>query len=106
MERANNESADSGTIVKEAPYLGICTRSPVSSRTRRKVSSGWPTLPILARVQVNRHGVQRNFDAIARHVPGEFRIRRHSHPRVQDELSQSFDFLIFKRGNSIQTELV
>jgi hypothetical protein len=27
------------------------------------------------------------------------------HPRVQDELSQFFDFLIFKRGNSIQTEL-
>jgi hypothetical protein len=31
-------------------------------------------------------------------VPGGFRICRH-HPRVQDELSQSFDFLIFKRGN-------
>jgi len=31
-------------------------------------------------------------------VDGEFRICRH-HPRVQDELSQSFDFPIFKRGN-------
>jgi hypothetical protein len=37
-------------------------------------------------------------------VPGEFRICRH-HPRVQDEWSQSFDFLIFKRGNQIQTGL-
>ena len=34
-------------------------------------------------------------------VPGEFGICRHFHPRVQDELSQSFDFLIFKRGNHI-----
>jgi hypothetical protein len=39
-------------------------------------------------------------------VPGEFRICHHFHPRVQDELSQSFDFLIFSNvGNSIQTEL-
>ena len=38
-------------------------------------------------------------------VPREFRICRHFHPRVQDELSQSFDFLIFKRGNQIQTGL-
>jgi hypothetical protein len=28
-------------------------------------------------------------------VPGEFRICRHFYPRVQDELSQSFDFPIF-----------
>jgi hypothetical protein len=28
-------------------------------------------------------------------VPGEFRICRHFYPRVQDELLQSFDFLIF-----------
>jgi hypothetical protein len=27
----------------------------------------------------------------------------HFHPRVQDEMSQSFDFLIFKHGNQIQT---
>jgi hypothetical protein len=38
-------------------------------------------------------------------VPGEFRICRHFDPRVQDELSQSFDFLIFIRGNQIQTGL-
>jgi hypothetical protein len=38
-------------------------------------------------------------------VPGEFQICRHLRPRVQDELSQSFDFLIFKRGNQIQTGL-
>jgi hypothetical protein len=36
-------------------------------------------------------------------VPGEFRICRHF--RVQDELSQSFDFLLFKRGNQIQIGL-
>jgi hypothetical protein len=35
---------------------------------------------------------------LTRPVPGEFRICRH-HPRDQDELSQSFDFLIFKRGS-------
>jgi hypothetical protein len=38
-------------------------------------------------------------------VPGEFGICRHFHSRVQDELSQSFDFLIFKRGKQIQTGL-
>ena len=38
-------------------------------------------------------------------VPGEFRICRHFHPRVQDELSQSFDFPIFKRCNQIETGL-
>jgi len=36
-------------------------------------------------------------------VPGESQICRHLRPRVQDELSQSFDFLIFKHGNQIQT---
>jgi hypothetical protein len=36
-------------------------------------------------------------------VPGEFRICRHFHPRDQAELSQSFDFPIFKRGNQIET---
>jgi hypothetical protein len=40
-----------------------------------------------------------------RAVPGEFQICRHLRPRVQDELSQSFDFLIFKHGNQIQTGL-
>jgi hypothetical protein len=38
-------------------------------------------------------------------VPGEFRLCRHFHPRDQDELSQSFDFPIFKRGNQIETGL-
>jgi hypothetical protein len=38
-------------------------------------------------------------------VPGEFRICRHFHPRVPDELSQSFDFPIFKRSNQIETGL-
>ena len=32
-------------------------------------------------------------------------ICRHLRPRVQDELSQSFDFPIFKRGNQIETGL-
>src|SRR4030095_16516881 len=36
-------------------------------------------------------------------LPGEFRICCHLRPRVQDELSQSFDFPIFKRSNQIQT---
>jgi hypothetical protein len=40
----------------------------------------------------------------AKPVPGEFRICRR-HLRIQDELSQSFDFLIFKRGNQIQMGL-
>jgi len=30
---------------------------------------------------------------------------RHFHPRDQDELSQSFDFPIFKRFNQIETGL-
>jgi len=38
-------------------------------------------------------------------VPGEFQICPHLRPRVQDELSQSFDFPIFKRGNQIETGL-
>jgi hypothetical protein len=38
-------------------------------------------------------------------VPGEFQICRHLRPRVQDELSQSFGFPIFKRGNQIETGL-
>jgi hypothetical protein len=42
---------------------------------------------------------------VIEHVPGEFRICRHFHPRVQDELSRSFDFPIFKRGNQIETGL-
>jgi len=52
----------------------------------------------------NRYA-HRRMSAMVPPVPGEFRICRHSHPRVQNELSQSFDFLIFKRGNSIQSEL-
>jgi hypothetical protein len=38
-------------------------------------------------------------------VPGEFRICRHFHPRDQAELSQSFDFPIFKRDSQIETGL-
>jgi hypothetical protein len=44
-----------------------------------------------------------NLPPTCKGVPGEFRICRHFHPRVQDELSQCFDFPIFKRSNQIET---
>ena len=47
---------------------------------------------IAQRQQLHRRG-----EDLPKRVPGEFRICRHFRPRVQEELSQSFDFPIFKR---------
>jgi hypothetical protein len=86
-----------------SPLCRLTNWSPTTSTstTRSAVSYG-TTIPTAT---FGATGFTPSFMTSTVPVSGEFRICRHFHPRVQNELSQSFYFLIFKRGNQIQTGL-